>query len=173
MKEKMMANLEQYRAVLDDLMKQRNQLQFRIGEIDSALSALRRLMPVEEMLAEKDSQQALPIVHHGRYAAMSTRWAILQLLAEDAQGPLATGEIANALQAGGMTSSARNFAGNVSAVLSGMNHEKNEVIAGPNGWVISENGKNAWIHIKAIRQNKKAFTAETSTSNEFPQPSLQ
>jgi len=172
MKEKTMANLEQYRAVLDDLMKQRNQLQFRIGEIDSAVSALRRLMPDEEIVIEKDSQQPLPIVVHGRYADMSTRWAILALLAEDATRPLTTGEIADALRAGGMISSSRNFAGNVSAVLSGMNHEKKEVVAGPHGWSISENGKNAWIHIKATREHKKQFT-ETSSPTEPQQPSLQ
>ncbi len=55
---------------------------------------------------------------------------MLALLAEDANGPLTTGEIADALQAGGMISNARSFASNVSAVLSGMNHEKKEVIAG-------------------------------------------
>lgn len=173
MKEKTMANLEQYRAVLDDLMKQRNQLQFRIGEIDSAVAALRRLMPEEEIVVARDSQQALPIVHHGRYADMSTRWAILSLLSEHANGPLTTGEIADALRAGGMTSAARNFAGNVSAVLSGMNHEKGEVISGTNGWTISDNGKNAWIHIKAIRENKKNFTETSPSSTEPRQPSLQ
>ncbi len=62
MKEKTMANLEQYRAVLDDLMKQRNQLQFRIGEIDSAVSALRRLMPDEDIVVEKGSQQTTSLV---------------------------------------------------------------------------------------------------------------
>ena len=166
-----MANLEQYRAVLDDLMKQRTQLQFKIGEIDSAVSALRRLMPTENIAPVKDVQQPLPIIQNGRYSGMSTRWAILMLLSEDATRPLSTGEIAEALQAGGIASSARNFAGNVSAVLSGMNHEKNEVIAGTNGWAISENGKNAWIHIKAARVAKK-ITGGLSSS-EYQQPSLQ
>jgi hypothetical protein len=170
-KEKMMANLEQYRAVLDDLMKQRTQLQFKIGEIDSAVSALRRLMPIEDISPVRDAQQPLPIIQNGRYSGMSTRWAILMLLSEDATRPLSTGEIAEALQAGGIASSARNFAGNVSAVLSGMNHEKNEVIAGSNGWSISENGKNAWIHIKAARAAKK-ITGGLSSS-EYQQPSLQ
>jgi len=153
-------------------MKQRNQLQFKIGEIDSAVSALRRLMPTEEISVEKDNQQVLPIVHNGRYAGISTRWAILELLSEHANRPLTTGEIAEALKAGGMTSSARNFAGNVSAVLSGMNHEKKEVASGTSGWVISENGKNAWIHIKASRE-RKAHLTETFAPIEPLQPSLQ
>jgi len=162
MKEKTMANLEQYRAVLDDLMKQRNELQFKMGEIDHAVAALRRLMPIEEKSSPKDSQQALPIVTHGKYADMSTRWAILWLLSEDAPSPLSTGQIADALQAGGMTSGAKSFAGNVSAVLSGMNHEKGEVLASNNGWTISERGKNAWIHIKASRERKPQITEVSS-----------
>ncbi len=151
MKEKTMANLDQYRAVLDDLMKQRNLLQFKVGEIDAAMAALRRLMPEEDLQRSKDSQQVLPMVTDGRYADMSTRWAILSLLSEDAITPMTTGQIAEALQAGGMTSGGKSFAGNVSAVLSGMKGDKQEVIAGPDGWVISEKGKAAWAHIKASR----------------------
>jgi hypothetical protein len=154
MKDKTMANLEQYRAVLSDLMKQRTELNFKIGEIDSAVAALSRLMPNEPTPTAKDSQQILPIAMSGRYEGMSTRWGVLALLSEDASVPLTTGEIAAALRAGGMISSAQSFAGNVSAVLSGMNHEKGEVVAGPNGWVISDKGKSAWIHIKASRERK-------------------
>jgi hypothetical protein len=40
MKKKIIPNFELYRGVLEDLIKQKNQLQFRIGEIDSALAAL-------------------------------------------------------------------------------------------------------------------------------------
>ena len=90
----------------------------------------------------------------------------------DATRPLSTGEIAEALQAGGMVSGARSFAGNVSAVLSGMNHEKQEVVAGTDGWVISEKGKNAWIHIKAIREQKKHLSPSSAPTG-YPQPSLQ
>ena len=171
MKEKSMANLEQYRAVLDDLMKQRSELQYKIGEIDNAVTALRRLMPNEEIVPDKVSQQVLPIQIDGHYTGMSTRWAILALLTEHATGPMTTGEIADALQAGGMVSNARSFAGNVSAVLSGMNHEKNEVVAGPNGWAISERGRNAWIHIKASRERKPLI--EGDSASVYPQPSLQ
>jgi len=156
MKEKTMANLDQYRAVLDDLMKQRNLLQFKMGEIDAAVVALRRLMPEEESPRAKDSQQVLPMASNGRYTGMSTRWAILALLSEDAIVPMTTGQIAEALQAGGMTSGGKSFAANVSAVLSGMKGEKQEVIASPDGWIISEKGKDAWAHIKASR-NRNAM----------------
>ena len=158
MKEKMMANLEQYRAVLDDLMKQRAQLQFKVGEIDTAVAALRRLMPEEEQSVTKDSQSSLPVTFAGKYVGMSNRWAILAFLSEDATGPATTGQVAEALQAGGMLTSGKNYAGNISAVLSGMNHDKAEVVSTPDGWVISEKGKEAWIHIKVSRERKAHLT---------------
>ena len=150
-----MANLEQYRAVLEDLVKQKNELQFKIGEIDAAVSALRRLMPIEEQPRQKDLQQSLPMVKHGRYSEMSVRWAILALLAEEAEGPLSTGQIAIKLIEGGVTSESRHFGANVSAVLSKMNHERKELESSPDGWRITEAGKTAWIHIKASREQKQ------------------
>lgn len=169
MKEKNMANLDQYRAVLDDLMKQRNEYAFKIGEIENAVAALRRLMPTEGISSPKDSQQSLPIVPNGKYAGMSTRWAVLNLLSEDASSPLTTGQIAEALVTGGMISGAKSFAGNVSAVLSGMNHDKQEVTSGPNGWEITDKGKNAWIHIKASREWKAAAQhGHSSNAPELP-----
>lgn len=162
MKEKMMANSEQYSAVLDDLVKQRNQLQFRIGEIDAAVSALRKLMPEAEAVARKDFQQSLPMAKHGRYTGMSVRWAILALLAEDADVPMATGQIADALLAGGITSEGRHFGANVSAVLSKMNHERKEIVPSNSGWLISEEGKQVWIQIKASRERKQQSTPSAS-----------
>ncbi len=157
-----MANTEQYRAVLDDLVKQRSQLQFRIGEIDTAVMALRRIMPEESLVPAEESQQRLPVAEgvkgsEGKYAGMSTRWAILALLSEDSTPPMTTGQIAEALQAAGITSNGKSFAGNVSAVLSGMNHDKGEVTSGMSGWVISDKGKDAWISIKASRERKGQF----------------
>ncbi len=172
MKDKNMANLGQYRAVLDDLFKQRSELQFKIGEIDAAVAALTRLMPPDEPSRAKDSQQVLPISSSGKFSGMSTRWAVLCLLSEDATGPMNTGQIAETLQANGMASSAKSFAGNVSAVLSGMNHDRGEVIATTEGWIISEKGKNAWIHIKASRERKTQLT-EASLPIEQQQPFVQ
>ncbi len=162
MEEKIMANLDQYRAVLDDLMKQRDHYQFRIGEIDSAVAALRRLMPREDVATNKSIQTSLPMVVNGKYVGMSNRWAILALLCEDATRPLSTGEIAEALEKGGITSGGKNFAGNISAVLSKMNHERKEVESIPQGWVITEVGRQAWVHIKASRE-RSAVVIESSS----------
>jgi hypothetical protein len=146
-----MANQDQYRAVLDDLFKQRSQLQFKVGEIDAALAALRRLMPPEEITESRpeEPQPTLQGTTIGKYAGMGVRWAILNLLSEDAIKPMSTGEIAEALQSGGITSGSKSFAANVSAVLSDMNHLRGEVTSTDKGWKISEKGKDVWIHIKS------------------------
>lgn len=174
MKEITMANLDQYRAVLEDLMKQRREYDFKIHEIENAVAALRRLMPAEDIPTQPDSRQLLPLIHNGKYVGMSTRWAVLWLLTEDATGPLTTGQIADALQAGGMVSNARSFASNVSAVLSGMNHEKGEVVSKGGTWTISEKGRDAWVHIKASRERKEVITisrvAPTSFAETIPYP---
>lgn len=156
-KEDFMSQIEHYRAVLDDLQKQKNLAQFRIVELDNAMSALRRLIP-------EDAKDALPAqitikpavtIVHGKYAGMSVRWAILNLLAEDASHPLSTGEIAVALQQGGITSSGKSFSGNVSAVLSDMGRVRGEVSSTDAGWIITEIGKSAWAHISAKRREQQ------------------
>jgi len=153
MKEKTMANSEQYRAVLDDLLKQRNQLQFKIGEIDSAVAALRRLMPPEEIIEPKDLQIPMP-VSSGKYVGMSNRWAVLNLLCEDAIRPMDTASIAEALAAGGIVTRGKSLASNVSAVLSDMAKLRGEVESTDGKWTITQRGKESWIHIKASRDNK-------------------
>lgn len=161
-KEEYMANLEQYRAVLEDLIKQRNLLEFKIGEIDNAINALKRLMPADEVAVPKHAEpQPVLTGLPGKYTGMGVRWAILNLLAEDAVYPMGSTAIANALQQGGMTSTAKNFRGNVSAVLSDMNLKRGEVESAPGSrWKISQKGKEAWIHIKASRNRSSATVSE-------------
>ena len=139
-KEDFMSQIEHYRAVLDDLQKQRNEFQFKIQEIDTAMSSLHRLIPA----SAKDelptpSMPNLPVaqVATGKYSGMSVRWAVLNLLAEDATASMTTGEIAEALIRGGIVSQGKSFSGNVSAVLSGMNHDRKEVVSdGNGGWTL-------------------------------------
>jgi hypothetical protein len=159
-KEDFMSQIEHYRAVLEDLQRQRNLLNLKITEIDQAISSLHRLIP-------EDVKPDMPVQAHpkpyvapgqlslgtvGRYSGMSVRWAILNLLSEDATGPMGTGEIAVALRQGGITSNAANFAGNVSAILSVMSKQKGEATAVEDGWVISPIGRQAWAHIRAKRE---------------------
>ena len=51
----------------------------------------------------------------------------------------------------GITSGGKSFNANVSAVLSNMNHERHEVQADANGWVIAPAGRQAWAHIRTKR----------------------
>jgi hypothetical protein len=68
---------------------------------------------------------------------------------------MGTAEIAAALREGGITSSANNFTGNVSAVLSVMANKKGEIQSFENKFVISPTGKQAWAHIRALRQTRQ------------------
>src|SRR5579863_182867 len=93
-KEDFMLQIEHYRAVLNDLQKQRNLYQFRIQEIDNAISSLHRLIPEDvkdELPAPAMVNPPAAVVVRGKYAGMSVRWAILNLLAEDANHPMSTG----------------------------------------------------------------------------------
>lgn len=85
----------------------------------------------------------------GKFSGMSVRWAILYLLSETS-GPLGTSEIAETLSKGGITSNAQRFAGNVSAVLSGMVNQRHEVEQIGSGYQITDQGRAAW---EAIRRS--------------------
>jgi len=154
-KEDFMPQIEHYRAVLDDLQRQRDMLHLKIDEIDKAISSLHRLIP-EEAKEELPTPSYATVssavtLRSGKYSGMSVRWAILNLLNVDATGPMGTGEIAEALLRGGITSAGKNFNANVSAVLSNMNNVRNEVQSGDTGWVVAPAGRQAWAHIRVKR----------------------
>lgn len=163
-KEDFMSQIEHYRAVLDDLQKQKNLAQFRIVELDNAIGSLRRLIPDEakEALPEPTPVNPATVIAPNKYVGMSVRWAILNLLSEDATSPLSTGAIAVALQQGGITTAGKSFAGNVSAVLSDMAKSRHEVLSGDAGWVITDNGKSAWAHISAKRRAQQQLTISSN-----------
>jgi hypothetical protein len=154
-KEEIMANPDQYRAVLDDLIRQRNEHLFRITEIDSAIAALRRLMPNEpvKVAMEQPTLSGLP----GKYAGMGVRASVLRLLAEDAVAPMRTVEMANAFRIGGLSSTGKNFRGNVAAVISEMSRKRGEVVAATGGgWAITEKGRAEWIKLKSAQSQNSS-----------------
>ena len=167
-KEEFMSQIEHYRAVLNDLQKQRNEHNLKIAEIDRAIAALRILIPEEaqEALPSVNIQNKTetPVISPGKYAGMSVRWAILNLLCEDATGPMQTGDIAAALQRGGIISNADSFSSNVSAVLSNMYRIRNEVHP-HGGWSITPVGRQAWAHIRAKRETTITFPAPPANVN--------
>jgi hypothetical protein len=166
-KEETMANQEQYRAVLEDLIKQRSLLQYRIGEIEAAVTALKRLMP-DEPVVEKRIAPAQTVMNGmpGKYTGMGVRAAILRMLAEDAVAPMRTVEMAHALLKGGVSTTGKKFRANVAAIVSDMYKRRGELTPGEaGGWTITEKGKNAWIEIKSapnLRHSSSIFAAQPS-----------
>src|SRR5258708_31384206 len=94
-KEDFMSQIEHYRAVLADLQGQRDLHQLKITEIDKAMSSLQRLIPNDAKdeipSANYNNAPSAINVRHGKYSGMSVRWAILNLLNEDATAPMSTG----------------------------------------------------------------------------------
>jgi hypothetical protein len=141
-----------YEAVLGDLELERNEilqqvsaLQARLKELHHSIATLNRRISPDAPSSSSSLSSTAP---SNRYAFMSTRWAILDLLA-DSQ-PKTTAEIAAALQAAGIQTRAAVFANNVSSVLSTtMKEQHKEVRPLPDGkWELTENGKSAIEHIR-------------------------
>ena len=131
-----------YQAVLNDLEQRRQHCQKELAELEQAIAFMRKPFP----------PQAAHNVYPGKYSNMSVRWAILNLLAEDAAAPMPTSEVAEALQEGGISSRGKNFSSNVSAVLSQMTRERNETEQVGGGYRISEHGREVWEGIKNTEQ---------------------
>ncbi|MFI5118603.1 MAG: hypothetical protein ACHP8B_18095, partial [Terriglobales bacterium] len=140
--------IDHYQAVLRDLEQRRVKCQRELMEIEPAIAGIRKVLAESASLFAGTPQQ----MDRPRYAGMSVRWAILNLLAEDSRGPMETAEIAQALQAGGISSKGKNFNSNVSAVLSTMGRDRGEVASGPHGYTLTDNGTRAWQAIKLTPQ---------------------
>ena len=173
-----MSNVNSYDIVLKDLeekhrhcIEEIQRLTQEQKTITQTINYLRHVSP---------SQQALPFTRASngivggvippnidseendkRYAGLSTRWAILCLLAENTQVPMGRSEIAKSLTDGGITSNAQSFASNVSAVLSGMAKERNEVEQTDNsgGYHITAHGREVWEGIKRTAQWNARLTS--------------
>lgn len=146
-----------YEAVLNDQESEYNDVQqqvsagqARLKELHNSISTLRkRLNPDAVPLTLSPSSAVTPSRPSSKkYATVSVRWAILDLLAESE--PKTTAEIAETLIAAGVQTKAANFANNVSAVLSTtMKEQHDEVQQSPEGkWTLTENGKAAIEHIR-------------------------
>jgi hypothetical protein len=127
-----------------DIMRQLGPLQVRLREVQSTQTVLlKRIVP------DAPSQLKAPLRPTSqKYARISVRWAILDLLNES--DGMSTSEITEALTAGGIQTRALNFANNVSAVLSTtMQKGHNEVESLPDGrWKLTANGVSAIAHIR-------------------------
>jgi hypothetical protein len=153
--------LDHYRAVLADLEQRRSRIQSELRDVDETITRIRRLMSTQTTLFASAPTSGSPIVavSQSRYTGMSVRWAILCLLAEDAPTRLGTGEIAQILKDGGITSNSQNFSSNVSAVLSVMSNSRGEVEQVEGAYQITTRGRDVWNGIKLTAQYRNRLAS--------------
>lgn len=159
-----------YEVVLRDHEQERDELQQEISERQSRLKEVQNYIAyVGRRLAEDSPSKNPPAqtssrIQTQRYANMSMRWAILDLLNDD--GAMTTAEIAKALEDAGNKerSRAANFANNVSAVLSTtMKEQRKEVEQLPDGrWQLTENGKNSIAYIHTTPKFRRSLPWSTA-----------
>jgi hypothetical protein len=134
-----------------DIMSELGPLNARLKEVLGTQASLRKRI---------NPDTPSPITNVSRptqkYARVSVRWAILDLLNQFPNG-MTTSEIAEALKAGGIQSEAANFANNVSAVLTTAMKAKQEVLPLPDGkWKLSLIGESAIAHIHSTEKFMRA-----------------
>lgn len=156
--------LDHYQAVLRDLEQRRTRLQAELKDVEETAGRIRKLMSPQVSLFGPTPTIPVPsvAVSQSRYSGMSVRWAILCLLAEDAPRPLGTGEIAQILRDGGITSQSRSFNSNVSAVLSVMANNRGEVETIEGGYRLTAHGRDVWNGIKLTPQYQNRLSAGAS-----------
>ena len=120
-------------------------------DLEQTISGIRKLLAKDASLFAQIPQSAIQSAGP-KYAGMSVRWAVLKYLAEESKAPASTAVIANALRAGGQTTTGRDFVSNVSAVISGMVNKREEVEAIEGGYQITMTGRDAWAAIKMTPQ---------------------
>jgi len=152
----MTSSTQNYQVVLHDLELRRNRCQDELKAVEQAILGIRALLARDASLLVQIPQSSPGTSTAERYAGMSVRWGVLQFLAEDADGPASTAEIAAALRKGGMTTRGRDFISNVSAVISVMVNKRQELepIAGEGAgsYHLTQTGHAAWSAIKMTTQ---------------------
>jgi hypothetical protein len=154
-----------YEAVLHDQESEYSDVQLQISagqaklkELNNSISTLRKRLNPDTITSISSSGSVTPSrPSSDRYAFISVRWAILDLL-YDSQ-PKTTAEIAEALIAAGVKTKAANFSNNVSAVLSTtLKEEHSEVRQLPDSkWELTENGRSAIEHIRTTPKFRLAW----------------
>lgn len=123
--------------------------QARIKELNTSIATISRILNPDAPLRSSPPRPA-----NLKYANISVRWAILDLL-HDSKAKT-TSELADALTAAGVESKAANFANNVSAVLSTTMTKHDEVQQLPDGrWELTSNGIQAIEHIRGTSKFRR------------------
>jgi pyridoxal/pyridoxine/pyridoxamine kinase len=146
----------------DKTQAQINELLARLKEQNNTIASLSR-----ELYG--DGAPVFTKQTSNRYATISVRWAILDLLS--GSGALTSADIADILKREGVTTKAANFQNNISAVLSTtMKTGAQEVQQTLDGkWELTEKGKNAAFHIRSSTKFRRSVPAmyTATASNGF------
>jgi hypothetical protein len=150
--------LDHYQAVLRDLELRRSRCQRELGELEQTIAGIRKLVSTTASLfagkplviTNTGEDESRTVQEDKKYAGMSVRWGVLKLMAEEAIEPLKTAQMAIRLVNGGMSSSGKDFASNVSAVVSDMVNKRKELEPAeePSTYRLTDTGKLAWAAIK-------------------------
>lgn len=151
------AVLRDLEAERDERIKQVAEHQGRIRELNVSISTLYKRLNTDNTPSATSGEAILSHPANQKYASLSVRWAILDMMANSE--PKSTAEIADALINLGVQTKAANFANNVSAVLSTtMKEHHNEVEQLPDGkWCLTENGRSAIEHIRTTSRFQSAL----------------
>jgi hypothetical protein len=168
---------EHYKAILAAEKAETKQLEIEKQRIEAKIETVRasiarivaKLTTYEEAIAAKPMNLFSPpspsaVPERLKYAGMSVRWAILNLMADGGVDQLGTTNMAAALLAGGVRSNGQNFNANVSAVVSEMHRQKNELAPGDTDgtYRITPHGREVWESIKHTAQYRFARLAVAS-----------
>ena len=153
----------QYETVLHDLEEERRQKQEQIAALNTDVRDLNASINTLSKRINPDAPEpypSTPIRPALKYANTSVRWAILDLLHDS--DPMATGEIADALKAGGIRTDAQNFENNVSAVLTTTMKQSGEAAQVADKWALTERGKQKIEHIRTTPRYRRALSSTGS-----------
>jgi hypothetical protein len=163
---------EHYSAVLADMRSRKQRLETELAELETVIQSILRLRALNGEgggeTPQHPAQAPKPITvgrpSATRFHGISVRWAILWHLSEEAARREKTGEIADALRAGGFQSNAANFSNQVSGVLSLMKVKKEVESTEDGTYAITDEGRRTW---QLIRQGEK-FRSATVASEPSP-----
>jgi hypothetical protein len=152
-----------YQVVLNDLEAEKNEVQQQVGTLQARLKELHYSILTLQKRIDSTSfpsqfrQPSTLARPRQRYAMMSVRWAILDLLF-DSHKAMNTADIAVALKNEGVQTTAANFVNNVSSVLTTTMKGHDEVQQLPDStWELTENGKKAIEYIRTTPKFRDAL----------------
>ena len=151
-------NKDAYEQAFHDLELRRARCQDELARVERAITALREsieIPPITETVAVVREK-----LDPHRFADMSVRWAVLKFLCGEANGPLKTAEIADALVDGGNPRASKTT---VSAVISDMVNKRSELKLTDDGYQLTPTGKAVWNAVEhSARYQNRANSSDAS-----------